>query len=710
MGIQGLLKVFNSIQTDRHISHYQNQTVGVDTYCWIHKAIYFKAKSMLLTSDHSVFIPFVLSQIESLLQYKIKVVMIFDGGKLLSKEGEEASRETNRQLKYAKALELLKAGDHEAAYRKYSESVDVSPDLAYLLLKVIRAKYGITCIVSPYEADAQLAYLSRIGFVDAILTEDSDLLCFGAKKILYKMNRQLNVKEIELKNWQNCSELDFKNWEFDLFLSLCIISGCDYLPSIKGIGFKTAYKALKETRSVEILFRKWKMDPKIEINNEYEEKFYKAFLTFKFQRVFCPVSRKLSHVNEFNLEKFEKILKESFNINTLAKNFQDPNLLSPIVIKKLKDFTEIDDGLEFLGKQMTDSIARDIADGLLNPISLKPYEAVAKVDFSIKSSQNSEKSKQKHKPSPKNLIKSQNITKFTAITDLSKIQLKQTKLNFFDSCNKFNQNSHEINQSPSSIKEKFSKEILAKQSEILDTSKIGFSRNHLQNEKKSFEIKKSFEPLQFNAFSDNIRKRALENASRLKPQAKKTPTTQKYKGNDLILTEKENMPSDNNNKKNDNISPFLKKPFQTDISTYFKSQKDKPLAVDFNESEFSLNSNKRNNFKEKKANLILKTPECIDKEFVKFVFKKNPLKRSLRPENCFLDMPNKKTFNGVEEYSEKPKVWEIIKDLSLNQVDAETIIREFKEGEKAVFKEKKHNVTSKGFLGICAEIFKPIFN
>ena len=45
-------------------------------------------------------------------------------------------------------------------------------------------------IVSPYESDAHIAYLLSRGHADFALTEDSDLLAFGCKKvrgaILYK--------------------------------------------------------------------------------------------------------------------------------------------------------------------------------------------------------------------------------------------------------------------------------------------------------------------------------------------------------------------------------------------------------------------------------------------------------------------------------------------------------------------------------------------
>jgi exonuclease-1 len=38
-------------------------------------------------------------------------------------------------------------------------------------------------VVAPYEADAQLAYLERNGFVDAVITEDSDLVIFGCRRV-----------------------------------------------------------------------------------------------------------------------------------------------------------------------------------------------------------------------------------------------------------------------------------------------------------------------------------------------------------------------------------------------------------------------------------------------------------------------------------------------------------------------------------------------
>lgn len=61
-------------------------------------------------------------------------------------------------------------------------------------------KLNVECIVAPYEADAQLAYLAKEGLVNVVITEDSDLLVFGASKVLYKMDEFGNGKLIEMKD------------------------------------------------------------------------------------------------------------------------------------------------------------------------------------------------------------------------------------------------------------------------------------------------------------------------------------------------------------------------------------------------------------------------------------------------------------------------------------------------------------------------------
>jgi exonuclease-1 len=87
----------------------------------------------------------------------------------------------------ADASALVTAGNVHQALKNTVASIDVDPDLAHLVLREL-CGCGWKCIVAPYEADAQLAYLSRAGLVDFVISEDSDLLVFGARKVLYKLD------------------------------------------------------------------------------------------------------------------------------------------------------------------------------------------------------------------------------------------------------------------------------------------------------------------------------------------------------------------------------------------------------------------------------------------------------------------------------------------------------------------------------------------
>lgn len=42
---------------------------------------------------------------------------------------------------------------------------------------------GVDCIVAPYEADAQLAFLNKCGIAQLVITEDSDLVLFGCDRV-----------------------------------------------------------------------------------------------------------------------------------------------------------------------------------------------------------------------------------------------------------------------------------------------------------------------------------------------------------------------------------------------------------------------------------------------------------------------------------------------------------------------------------------------
>jgi exonuclease-1 len=161
--------------------------------------------------------------------------------------------------------------------------------------------------VAPYEADGQLAYLSEIGYVDYINTEDSDLLALGCKKVIYKLENDGKCIEIKLDNLGKCRELNFSLFNSDKFLQFCILSGCDYF-KIKGIGNKKAYQIIKDINTTKDLFQQLRKAYR-DMPDDAEELFEKAFLTFRFQVVYDPLEKKMVYMNEIKDTKYTMIHK-----------------------------------------------------------------------------------------------------------------------------------------------------------------------------------------------------------------------------------------------------------------------------------------------------------------------------------------------------------------------------------------------------------------
>lgn len=88
---------------------------------------------------------------------------------------------------------------------------------------------------------------------------------------------------MDLDNLALVEELNFRKFDLDSLLITCILSGCDYLDSIKGIGFKKAHKLVYENgNNLSTLIKKIRREGKHLVPLDYEKTFERALLTFKF--------------------------------------------------------------------------------------------------------------------------------------------------------------------------------------------------------------------------------------------------------------------------------------------------------------------------------------------------------------------------------------------------------------------------------------------
>ncbi|PMD42484.1 hypothetical protein L207DRAFT_581143 [Hyaloscypha variabilis F] len=292
MGINGLLPLLKSIHKPCNLKKFEGKTIGVDAYGWLHRGTVACAMELALGKPTRKFVDFAMHRVRMLQHFHVTPYIIFDGDYLPSKAATEADRAKRREESKKAGMELLNAGKTSQAYLEFQKAVDVTPEMARQLIDELK-KVGVQYIVAPYEADAQMVYLERKGIIDGILSEDSDLLVFGAKRLLTKLDQYGNCIEINKQDFCACKEISLTGWSDTQFRQMAILSGCDYLASISNMGLKTAYRMVRKHKTIEKVIRMLQFDGKFLVPKGYLEAFYQAELTFLHQRVFCPIAKTL---------------------------------------------------------------------------------------------------------------------------------------------------------------------------------------------------------------------------------------------------------------------------------------------------------------------------------------------------------------------------------------------------------------------------------
>ncbi|GAA5903716.1 hypothetical protein JCM8208_006557 [Rhodotorula glutinis] len=331
MGIGGLLPLLKEIQHTAHVREWAGKTVAVDGYVWLHRGAYGCAEDLALGKPTTKYVNYAMHRVRMLKHFGVTPVLVFDGGLLPSKMGTEDAREAKRADALARGRAFLAEGKGGQARECFVKAVDVTPAMAFQLIKALRRE-KVQYVVAPYEADPQLAYLERAGLVDAVVTEDSDLLVFGCRNVLFKLDGEGNCVSISRDDFSRCRDFNFAGWSEVEFRQMAILSGCDYLDSVVGLGLKTAYRLLRKYKTPEKVIQFIRLEGQLTVPRTYLDEFRRAEKTFLHQHVFDPVKRELVH-------------------------------LTP-----LPEGVTADD-LPFIGPMLDGDFARGVADGNIDPIT-----------------------------------------------------------------------------------------------------------------------------------------------------------------------------------------------------------------------------------------------------------------------------------------------------------------------------------------------------
>lgn len=261
MGILGLSKLIADIAPmavkESEIKQYFGRKVAIDASMSLYQfLIAVRNEGAQLTSvdgETTSHLMGTFYRTIRLVENGIKPVYVFDGKPPEMKSGELSKRAERREEAQKSLEKAEEAGDAEQVDKFSRRLVKVTKHHADEC-KQLLSLMGIPYIEAPCEAEAQCAVMVKAGKVYATATEDMDALTFGSSVLLRHMTfseaRKMPIQEFHLS--KVLEELELSHNEF---IDLCILLGCDYCDSIKGIGPKRAMDLIKQHQNLETVLK-----------------------------------------------------------------------------------------------------------------------------------------------------------------------------------------------------------------------------------------------------------------------------------------------------------------------------------------------------------------------------------------------------------------------------------------------------------------------
>lgn len=338
MGIKSLSKIFKNKYDEKiELSKLENNIIAIDILIYLYK--YIRAVENQWINLISLFF-------YKLYKNNVKCICIFDGKDIsedkLKKRNERTLNIQNIEEKYKNIVilkdllinyykdnENIKTPDEvqkkilllfqknkseewknidlsnlkqcikfiEIAEEKYRRQCIKITNEHFNIIKKIIMYYGYDIIQAPQEADKLCSYLCINGIVDAVLSEDTDIIVYGTPKIL--LNYSIKNESVNCVYYNNIlKQINFTN---NMFTDFCIMCGCDYNTNIKGIGPARSYKLISKYKTIEEINKMENIDIK-ELNHVKCR-----FIFCKFDAIYKKeYNIKINDMDSIGLKKFLK--------------------------------------------------------------------------------------------------------------------------------------------------------------------------------------------------------------------------------------------------------------------------------------------------------------------------------------------------------------------------------------------------------------------
>ena len=266
MGIKCLLKFINEEKIKKE--NFKNKKIAIDISILIYKVIIsIRNSGADFTNQKGEITSHILGLFNKtieLLHNNIIPVYVFDGKPPELKYKTLEDRKNNKK----KAFDKMELAETEEDKIKYFKRCVVITKEQWDQCRDLLTTMGIPFINAPEEADSQCAYLAKKGLVDAVLTEDMDILTFGSPKIIRNLtSHKIEPTEIKLENLLNKLELNQEQ-----FIEFCILLGSDYCPGISDLKPEAIFDYFKKSKNIkDTILHMEKDDVKIPFEFNYEE-------------------------------------------------------------------------------------------------------------------------------------------------------------------------------------------------------------------------------------------------------------------------------------------------------------------------------------------------------------------------------------------------------------------------------------------------------
>lgn len=331
MGIKHLHKFLKkhapAIYKEQHLSTFEHKRIAVDINLYLY---YYKSrhKQKWMSAFYNM--------ICTLRQYDIQMIFIYDFKAPIEKESKQQERKMRRRNAENKITEI------KEAYKLFTESEDVSPLITSVIDKrghpmrkllspdtspvydketvALAVNEEIRCLenqivnVSRYdienskklldvlhiayytsenEAETLCSYMCNHKYVDAVLSNDTDVLVYGTPIFMTR----LNVSR------ETCTFISFKdvlqtlNLTFAEFVDFCILCGTDYNRNIFRVGSEKAINLIRQYHSIEGIDQHTSIDVSI-LNHVRVREIFKVPDSNEHERS-CYFDDSVPDLNEF---------------------------------------------------------------------------------------------------------------------------------------------------------------------------------------------------------------------------------------------------------------------------------------------------------------------------------------------------------------------------------------------------------------------------